>query len=47
MNNNNNVIYNDILQFNLLNNIIIPTKFTKHKIEKKNNCVIIKKIFQK
>jgi len=48
MNNDINNIHNNIIQNNIINNIIyIPTKFTKHKIEKKNNCLIIKKVYNK
>ena len=48
MNNDNNIIYNNIIHNNFIDNIIhIPTKFTKHKIEKKNNCIIIKKVYNK
>ncbi len=48
--NNDNIVHttNNILQFDLINNnVIIPNKFIKHKIEKKNNSIIIKKIYNK
>lgn len=43
-NNNYNIIHHNIIRDNI---IYIPTKFTKHKIEKNTNCIIIKKVFNK
>ena len=46
--NNYNIIHHNIQQdINKSNIIYIPTKFTKHKIEKNTTCIIIKKVFNK
>ena len=45
--NNDKYINNNNTQLHIINNNIIPIKFIKHKIEKKNNCIIITKIFNK
>ena len=43
-----NIIHHNIQQdINNSNIIYITTKFTKHKIEKNTNCIIIKKVFNK